>query len=251
MISFKSRLAVITGAGSGIGRALALALAKEGASLALADINPETLAAVAEEAKAAGAPQIYQQTFDVVDESAWGAFAERVKTEIGMADLVFNNAGIARMGRFEHTSSEAFASVMDVNFWGVVYGTRAFLSQVKLRQGSFVNISSVFGLIGVPGNSHYCASKFGVRGFSESIRQEFAQFGVHVASVHPGGINTNIAKSAEFDEGAESREQMLKRVHEKGLVMPPAKAADIILAGVRKRKPRILVGNDAKLLSFI
>lgn len=251
MVSFKSRLAVITGAGSGIGRALSLALAKEGASLALADINPETLAAVVEEVKAAGAPSVYQQTLDVADESAWGAFAESVKAEVGMADMVFNNAGVARMGRFEHTSSDAFSQLMDVNFWGVVYGTRAFLPQIKLRQGSFINISSLFGLIGVPGNAHYCASKFGVRGFNESIRQEFGEFGVHVASVHPGGIHTNIANNAAFDEGEENRDKLLKRTNEKALVMPPEKAAEIILSGVRKRKVRILVGNDAKLLSFI
>lgn len=251
MISFKSRLAVITGAGSGIGRALALTLAKEGALLALADINEESVAAVAQEAEAAGAPKAKHWTLDVVDENAWLSFADEVEQELGMADLLFNNAGIARMGRFEHTESEAFQKVVDVNFWGVVYGTRAFLPQIKLRQGVFVNISSLFGLIGVPGNTHYCASKFAVRGFNESIRQEFAEFGVHVASVHPGGIHTNIANSAEFDEGSEDREALLKRSNEKFLVMPPEKAADIILNGVRKRKHRILVGNDAKLLSFV
>ncbi|MBB6520113.1 SDR family NAD(P)-dependent oxidoreductase [Pseudoteredinibacter isoporae] len=251
MISFKSRLAVITGAGSGIGRALALALAKEGASLALADINEESVAAVAKEAEAAGAPAARHWTLDVVDENAWRRFADEVEQELGMADLLFNNAGIARMGRFEHTESQAFQKVVDVNFWGVVYGTRAFLPQLKLRQGVFINISSLFGLIGVPGNTHYCASKFAVRGFNESIRQEFAEFGVHVASVHPGGVHTNIANSAEFDEGEEDREALLKRSNEKFLVMPPEKAASIILSGVRKRKHRILVGNDAKLLSFV
>ncbi|GAA6151472.1 SDR family NAD(P)-dependent oxidoreductase [Pseudoteredinibacter isoporae] len=250
MIRFKSRLAVITGAGSGIGRALALALAKEGASLALADINEDSVAAVAQEAEAAGAPSAKHWVLDVVDENAWLAFADEVEQALGMADLLFNNAGIARVGRFEHTESPAFQKVVDVNFWGVVYGTRAFLPQIKLRQGVFVNISSLFGLIGVPGNTHYCASKFAVRGFNESIRQEFAEFGVHVASVHPGGVSTNIANSAEFDEGNESREELLKRSNEKFLVMPPEKAADIILTGVRKRKHRILVGNDAKILSF-
>lgn len=250
MISFKSRVAVITGAGSGIGRALAVALAKEGATLALADIDQENLLAAVDEVRAAGAERVQQWALDVVDEQAWQQFAEDVKQEFGMADLLFNNAGIARMGRFEHTESDSFQKVVDVNFWGVVYGTRAFLPQIKLRQGAFVNISSLFGLIGMPGNTHYCASKFAVRGFNESIRQEFAEFGVHVASVHPGGVHTNIANSAEFDEGAEDREALLKRSNEKHLVMPPAKAADIILSGVRKRKHRILVGNDAKLLSF-
>lgn len=250
MISFKSRIAVITGAASGIGRALSLALAKEGARLALADINQDDLAAVAEEARNAGAEAVEHWSLDVSDEQAWQGFAQEVEQQLGMADLLFNNAGIARMGRFEHTDPEAFQKVVDVNFWGVVYGTRAFLPQIKLRQGVFVNISSLFGLIGMPGNTHYCASKFAVRGFNESIRQEFSEFGVHVTSVHPGGVHTNIANSAEFDEGAEDREALLKRSNEKHLVMPPAKAAEIILSGVRKRKHRVLVGNDAKLLSF-
>lgn len=251
MLSFKSKLAVITGAASGIGRALAFALGKEGAVLALADINAQELNAVKEELEKAGVTSVLSHVLDVADEAAWQDFAATIETQLGMADLLFNNAGISRIGRFEHTSSDAFAKVMDINYWGVVYGTRAFLPQIKLRQGAFINISSLFGLVGVPGNAHYCSSKFAVRGFNESIRQEFADFGVHVASVHPGGVNTNIVKSADFDEGAEHREALLGRLHENALTMPPEKAASIILEGLRRKKHRILVGNDAKFMSFV
>lgn len=249
--SFNTKTIVITGAGSGIGRALALACAKEGAKLALVDVNAENLAAVVEEANSVGAPACYSQALDVRDENAVDVFADTVQKQLGSADIIFNNAGIARIGRFEVTQRDDFKSVMDVNFWGPVNVSRAFLEQLKLRQGILVNISSLFGLIGVPRQTAYCASKFAVRGFSESLRQELSGTGVQVCSVHPGGIDTNIAKSAGFDEFQDKREEMLKRMHEKGLVMPPSKAAEIIIKGTKKRKPRILVGNDAKLISAV
>jgi len=250
-MNFKSRVVVITGAASGIGRAITLQMAQEGAKLVIADVNTADLASVAAEAESAGAGQVLQQQLDVTDEQQWQTFAETVKNDIGMADVVFNNAGIARTGTFEEISPAEFDSVMAVNYWGMVYGTRAFLPQIKLRQGSFVNVSSLFGLIGVYGQAAYCSSKFAIRGFNESIRQEFAEFGVHVASVHPGGIKTNIVKNALDHEGNEQAEEISKQAQETALVMPPEKAADIIISGLRKRKNRIVVGNDAKLMSLL
>jgi len=242
---------VVTGAASGIGRAIALNLAAQGAKLALVDVNEQALAEVVAEAEQAGAPQVYSQQLDVTKKSQWKQFAAAVKSTLGNADVVFNNAGIARTGNFEDISPTEFEAVMDVNYWGMVYGTRAFLAQVKLRQGSFVNVSSLFGLIGVYGQAAYCSSKFAIRGFNESIRQEFAEFGVHVASVHPGGIRTDIVKNALEHEGNEQAEELSKQAQETALVMPPEQAAEIIINGLSKRKARILVGNDAKLLSFV
>lgn len=242
---------MVTGAASGIGRAIALNMAGQGAKLALVDVNEQALAAVVAEAEQAGSPQVHSQQLDVTKKSQWKQFAAAVKSTLGNADVVFNNAGIARTGNFEDISPAEFEAVMDVNYWGMVYGTRAFLPQVKLRQGSFVNVSSLFGLIGVYGQAAYCSSKFAIRGFNESIRLEFAEFGVHVASVHPGGIRTNIVKNALEHEGNEQADELSKQAQETALVMPPERAAEIIIDGLKKRKARILVGNDAKLLSFV
>lgn len=249
--TFTGKTIVITGAGSGIGRALTLACANEGAKLALADINAENLEAVASEARKQGADDCLTCHLDVRDTNAVNAFAADVQATLGTTDIVFNNAGIARIGRFEMTEADAFQSVIDVNFWGPVHISRAFLPQLKARHGELVNISSLFGLIGVAQQTAYCSSKFAIRGFSESLRQELKGTGVQVVSVHPGGINTNIAKSAGFDELQDQREEMLQNLHKTGLVMPPPKAADIIIRGVKKRKPRVLVGNDAKIMSFL
>ena len=250
-MNFKSRVVVITGAASGIGRAIALNMAAQGAKLALVDINQDDLLAVVTEAEQAGSPEVYSQSLDVSQEPQWVDFATAVKTSLGNADVVFNNAGIARTGTFEEISSVDFEAVMNVNYWGMVYGTRAFLSQVKLRQGSFVNVSSLFGLIGVHGQAAYCSSKFAIRGFNESIRQEFAEFGVNVVSVHPGGIKTNIAKNALEHEGNEQAEELNKKAQETMLVMPPERAAEIIIKGLVRKQARVLVGNDAKFMSFM
>jgi len=176
-----------------------------------------------------------------------------VRTSLGPADYVFNVAGLSRMGDFEATPLSSFEKVMDVNFWGVVRMSKAFLPQLIETKGSLINISSLFGLIGVAGQTHYCASKFAVRGFSESIGQELEAKGVRVTSVHPGGVNTNIAKTAEVDAvpaGFSSADDAKKKFG-KALRMDPAKAATIILNAAAKGKRRVLVGGDAKLISFV
>lgn len=250
--TFNGKLCVVTGAGSGIGRALALDLAARGAALALSDINEEGL----EETKRLIGETTNRMRFDrldVADADAIAAYADTVRESLGPADYVFNVAGLSRIGNFEATPLSSFEKVIDVNFWGVVRMTKAFLPQLIETQGGVINISSLFGLIGVPGQAHYCASKFAVRGFSESIGQELEAKGVRVTSVHPGGVNTNIAKSSELDAlppGYKSREKLEKNF-QKALRMPPPKAAAIILNGAAKGKRRVIVGTDAHIISAI
>ncbi len=247
----KSQTVVITGAASGMGRELALHYAPSGCRLALADLNVDELAEVKREALRLGALEVLCDSVDVANESQVVAFAQRVGIAFTDIDIVINNAGITRMGSFEGSSQEAFGQIMNVNFWGVVFGSRAFLPALKKSQGTLVNISSLFGLIGVPGQAAYCASKFAVRGFTESLRQEVASSGVHVACVHPGGIRTNIARNAVFDEESENRDEAIEELEKKALVMPASKAAAIIRGGIAQRKSRILIGRDAKTLDYI
>ncbi len=247
----KSQNVVITGAASGMGRELALQYAQSGCRLALADLNADDLVAVKQEALALGALEVMCESVNVAKESQVNEFAQRAIAEFSDIDVVINNAGITRMGTFEGSSLEAFGQIMDVNFWGVVFGSRAFLPALKKSQGTLTNISSLFGLIGVPGQTAYCASKFAVRGFTESLRQEVAESGVHVACVHPGGIRTNIARNAVFDEDSETRAETIDEIEKNALVMPASKAAGIIRRGIASRKDRILIGRDAKALDYI
>jgi len=251
MSNTEFKVVVITGAASGMGKELALQYAAQGYSLALADLSIDSLMPVKQEAERLGAAEIVCEAVDVASESQVNQFAERVSSTFDRVDVVINNAGITRMGTFEGSSPEAFRQIIDVNFWGVVYGSRAFLPALKKSAGTLTNISSLFGLIGVPGQTAYCASKFAVRGFTESLRQEVQEFGVHVACVHPGGIRTNIARNAVFDEQNDTREQAIERIESKALVMPASKAAGIIRNGIAKRKSRILIGRDAKTLDYI
>ena len=249
---FSDKICVITGAGSGIGRAMAVTLARSGARLALSDINEEGL----EETK----KQIGEQSnkhrydaFDVADEEAIPAYAQSVKESLGNADYVFNVAGLTRLGSFEETPLSSFEKVMDVNYWGVVRMCKAFLPQLLETKGGITNISSVFGLIGYPGQTHYCSSKFAVRGFSETLATELEDKGVSVTSVHPGGVATNIARSAEVDampESGATREQMNERFDEAARTSPD-KAAAVILKGTAKGKRRVLVGHDATVISTV
>jgi short-subunit dehydrogenase len=253
MSAFKGKLCVVTGAGSGIGRAVALRLAKEGAALALSDINE---AGLDETRRLIGAPpsnRIRFDRLDVADAAAVERYASLVRESLGDADYVFNNAGLTRVGTFEDTSLAAFEKVFDVNFWGVVRMSKAFLPQLVATKGGLVNISSLFGFIGYPGQAHYCASKFAVRGFSESLASELEEKGVSVTSVHPGGVATSIARNAEVDAlpaGAKDREEIEKRF-EKAAITSPERAAEIILEGAVRRKRRVVVGGDAKLVSFV
>ncbi|MAZ88551.1 MAG: short chain dehydrogenase [Cellvibrionaceae bacterium] len=242
---------VITGAASGMGRELALQYAELGYNLALADVDESGLQDLKKSLEESGANRVFVSALDVSNESEMKEFSEQVSEQFSNIQVVINNAGITRMGTFEGASLDAFRSIMDINFWGVVYGSRFFLPALKRTSGSLVNISSLFGLIGVPGQAAYCASKFAVRGFTESLRQEVKDSDVHVACVHPGGIRTNIARSAVFDEEAGTREEAIERIESQALVMPASKAAEIIRRGIAARKKRILIGKDAKFLDLI
>jgi NAD(P)-dependent dehydrogenase (short-subunit alcohol dehydrogenase family) len=249
---FTDRTAIVTGAASGIGAALAHGLAERGCRLALADIDMEGLDRVA--SSIGGAPdRISLHHLDVSDRQAIAAFPAAVRAAHGGAALLFNNAGVAVGGRFEDVPEADFDWLMSINFWGVVRMTRAFLPILReADEAHITNISSLFGLVAPAGQTAYSASKFAVRGFSDSLRHELAGSSVGVTTVHPGGIKTSIAKNARHAAGA-SAEELAKGLEafEKFLVMPPQQAAEIILRGVTHRRARVLVGRDAHFMALV
>jgi NAD(P)-dependent dehydrogenase (short-subunit alcohol dehydrogenase family) len=243
------RTAVITGAASGIGRALAQRLAKHGSPVAIVDWDEEGLE---ETARSITGPVLHRK-LDVRDRQGWMAWAATVQewapAPIGM---VVNNAGVTVSQLAADASPEDDEWVIDVNFWGVVHGTRAFLPILTAQDsGAIVNVSSVFGLVGWPSQGAYCASKHAVRGYTESLRHELHGTGVRAITVHPGGIATNIVRHARFhsdDKGRTDRAE-LEREFDHVARTSPEKAAKVIHEGVRKDKARILIGPDAHLLS--
>jgi NADP-dependent 3-hydroxy acid dehydrogenase YdfG len=245
------RTAVVTGAGSGIGRAMALRLAERGCPVALCDWDEDAL----RETEAAIDGPALVRKLDVRDRHAQMAFAAAVRewTPAPLA-MVFNNAGVTVSQTAAEAAPEDDEWVVDVNFWGVVHGTRAFLPiLLEQDEGAIVNVSSVFGLIGFPTQSAYCASKFAVRGYTESLRHELRETGVRAVAVHPGGIATNIVKHARFhvdDRGNRDR-TVLEREFEHVARTSPAKAAAIIHRGVERGRDRILVGGDAAFLALL
>jgi short-subunit dehydrogenase len=250
--NFESKLCVVTGAGSGIGRALALNLAGKGAALALSDINVEALDETMSLIGADRSNRMRTDALDVSDPAAIEAYAARVRESLGPADYLFNIAGLSRIGSFADTPLSSFEKVMDVNFWGVVRMAKAFLPQLIQTKGGVINISSLFGIVAVPGQTHYCASKFAVRGFSESLASELEAEGVRVTSVHPGGVKTNIAKSAIIDalpEGS-TRDDVNARFDKIAITSAP-RAAETILKGAAKGSRQVLVGPDAQVISFV
>ena len=248
------RTAVVTGAASGIGRGTAQALARRGCNLALADLNEEGLAETASLAGAHGV-EISRHRLDVADREAVAAFPETVLAAHGRADLLFNNAGVAVGGTFEQIAEEDFDWLMEINFWGVVRMTRAFLPVLRASgQARIVNVSSIFGIIAPPGQTAYCASKFAVRAFSESLRRELEAEGakIGVTVVHPGGVATSIARNARPPRGANDIDlDAQKERFEKFLRMPPEKAGEIIVAGVERERARVVVGNDARFMAAV
>lgn len=251
MKSLKDRVAVVTGAGSGIGRALAIELSAAGCKLALSDINEAAVKQVAAQLKEMGRPVIADR-LDVADRDAFYAYADKVQAHYGQVNLIINNAGVALGSTVENTNYEDFEWLMGINFWGVVYGTKAFLPMIKQAgEGHIVNISSIFGLIGVPTQSAYNAAKFAVRGFTESLRMELELEGVNISctSVHPGGIKTNIAKNARMGSDVEKVTGMdaekSRQEFEKLFRTTPEEAASTIIKGIRGNKRRVLIGADA------
>lgn len=248
----KECVAVLTGAGSGIGRALANALAQSGCHLALADVNAAALAETAAQVRALGV-RVSEHALDVADRSAVAALPDAVIAAHGQVDLLINNAGVALGGTFEQVSVENFDWLMRINFDAVVTMCRAFLPLLRQRpEARIVNLSSLFGLITPAGQTAYCASKFAVRGFSNALRLELNDSNVGVTVVHPGGVATAIATSARPAEGSSEADQARKLARAKRLLrMPPARAAEIILRGIERNKPRVIVGNDALILSWL
>jgi len=252
MKSFRGRVAVVTGAASGIGRALAVQLAEEGALLALSDVDTMGLAETVRLAEARGA-RVHHQHLDVSDRDAVVAYAATVADHYGAVHLVVNNAGIALTGDVVDLDFKDVERIVDVDFWGVAHGTMAFLPHlVDSGEGTLVNISSLFGLIALPGQSAYNAAKFAVRGFTEALRQEMllSRRPVTVTCVHPGGIRTGIARNATAVGGHDAA--ALSELFDKRLARTsPEKAAKVILAGARKGRARVLVGADAKALDVL
>jgi NAD(P)-dependent dehydrogenase (short-subunit alcohol dehydrogenase family) len=248
----KDRTAVVTGAASGIGRAVAVSLARRGCHLALADVNRAGLADTAAVVAPHGV-RASQHLLDVANPEAVAALPEAVLAEHRAVDVLVNNAGVALGGAFEEVSEADFEWLFAINFWGVVRMTRAFLPVLRASDDArIVNLSSVLGLIAMPRQVAYCASKFAVRGFSEALRQELAGSTVGVTVVHPGGIATAISENARVPKGAKPEEIARRREEmRKVLVMPPEKAGEIIVDGTERRLSRVLVGSDAKLLSTI
>ncbi|MCG4453808.1 SDR family oxidoreductase [Pseudomonas sp. MMS21-TM103] len=253
MQSLAGKVAVITGAGSGIGRALAELLAQEGCHLALADINATNLESIASALHQHG-HQVSSHILDVADRTAVFAFADAVLAHHGSAHLIINNAGVAVSQTIANLGYEDFEWIMDINFWGVVHGTKAFLPHLlENNAGHIVNVSSIFGIVSMPSQGAYNASKFAVRGFTEALRQELHNSNVRVSCVHPGGVKTDIARSARFYQGINGQCDATRAASDfdKLARTTPEQAARIIVEGLKSKRPRILIGNDARLLDWI
>ncbi|AWK73629.1 acetoin dehydrogenase [Rhodococcus oxybenzonivorans] len=249
MSTFAGKVVVITGAGSGIGRALAVNLAGQGAKLAISDMDTVGLAETARQVAALGA-DVKSDHLDVTEREAVLAYADAVRAHFGTINQVYNNAGIAYHGEFEKSEFKDIERIMDVDFWGVVNGTKAFLPHlIASGDGHLVNISSLFGLLSMPGQTAYNSAKFAVRGFTESLRQEMliAKHPVKVTCVHPGGIKTAIARNATAGPG-EDLDTFAQFFDKKLARTSPEDAAATIVKGVRKGKARVLIGADAKFL---
>ena len=252
MEGFAGKVAAVTGAGSGIGQALALELARSGAAVAISDVDTEGLAQTEEQLRAIGAP-VRTDRLDVTEREAFQIYADQINEHFGKVNQIYNNAGIAFTGDVEITQFKDIERVMDVDFWGVVNGTKAFLPHlIASGDGHIINVSSLFGLMSMPGQAAYNSAKFAVRGFTESLRQEMALNGhpVKVTAVHPGGIKTAIVRNATAAEGVDADAQA--KFFDKRLASTtPQRAAEIILEAVRKNKARVLVGQDAVVLDLI
>ena len=250
MKTLDDKVVVVTGAGSGIGRALALDLAARGSLLALSDVDDDGLAQTVDLVKAAGARELRSDHLDVADREAFTAYAAAVVEQFGRVNVVINNAGVALAGNLDDLTYDDMDWIVGINFWGVVHGTKEFLPHlIASGDGHVVNLSSLFGLISMPGQSLYNATKYAVRGMTEALREEMLIAGhpVGVTSVHPGGIKTAIARNSRVS-AQEDKEATSTFFDEKLARMAPERAAEIIIRGILRNQARVLVGIDAHAL---
>ncbi|MDA8279297.1 MAG: SDR family NAD(P)-dependent oxidoreductase [Actinomycetota bacterium] len=256
MKSFVGRVAAVTGAGSGIGQALALELAHRQAHLALSDVDPDGLAGTVERCRAMGVT-VTSERVDVADRAAVESWAAQVVRDHGSVNVIVNNAGVALAATVDTMSYDDLEWLMAIDFWGVVHGTKAFLPHLQASgEGHIVNVSSVFGLISVPTQSAYNAAKFAVRGFTDTLRMELEIAGspVSATTVHPGGIKTSIARNARVDQSVAEMTGGADRARagfDRLAITRPEKAARQILAAVAQDRRRVLVGPDAKVIDLL
>lgn len=247
MRTLDDKVCVVTGAGSGIGRALALNLAGRGARLALSDVDDAGLAATVDQVRAAGGREVRSDHLDVADRDGLASYAAGVADHFGRVNVVVNNAGVALAGNLEDLEYADMDWIIGINFWGVVHGTKEFLPHlIASGDGHLVNISSLFGLVSMPGQSMYNASKYAVRGMSEAVREEMLIAGhpVGVTVVHPGGIKTAIARNGRVS-AREDKDKTARLFDERLAKMTPERAAEIIVRGILHNRARVLVGLDA------
>ena len=256
MTAIRGAAAAVTGAASGIGRALALELAARGCDLALADRDEAGLQAVAAEIAKTRSRKITVHRVDVGEPGEIEAFAQAAVAGHPGLNIVVNNAGVALLGQFNEIDQAQMDWLMNINFWGVVHSTRAFLPHLSQKpEAHIVNLSSIFGIIAPPGQTAYAAAKFAVRGFSESLRHELqmAASPVRLSVVHPGGVATNIVRNSRTGVGMTDnarRAQSIERFDNAARTTPAAAALRII-AGIEKNAPRILIGNDARFMDLV
>jgi|SRR5690606_15724398 len=252
MTTISGKLAVITGAASGIGRATAIELARRGARVAVTDVNRDGLAETEALIKAAGG-EVTTYLLDVADRDAFHAFAQEIEETQGGADIVINNAGVAQIARVEDLTYDDFEWVMNIDFWGMVYGTKAFLPQLQAKgSGHIVNVSSLFGLLAVPSQAAYNSAKFAIRGFTEALRHEMRGTEIRVSCVHPGGIKTNIVRNARFLQSTQATErEEAVTGFDRIARTTPERAGIVIVDGIEKNRERILIGMDAKIIDVL
>ncbi|MGB6087640.1 SDR family NAD(P)-dependent oxidoreductase [Parvibaculum sp.] len=252
MTTISGKLAVITGAASGIGRATAIELARRGARVAVTDVNRDGLAETEALIKAAGG-EVTTYLLDVADRDAFHAFAQEIEETQGGADIVINNAGVAQIARVEDLTYDDFEWVMNIDFWGMVYGTKAFLPQLQAKgSGHIVNVSSLFGLLAVPSQAAYNSAKFAIRGFTEALRHEMRGTEIRVSCVHPGGIKTNIVRNARFLQSTQATErEEAVTGFDRIARTTPERAGIVIVDGIEKNRERILIGMDAKIIDLL